>query len=215
MTRNFDDEKREPQPIIIEDLRHSRDGQADEEPQPEQAAPQAAPAAAAEPESIEAPTAPEAPAMEVLEPPRAEANPVGAGQEFEPPRPASQQTASHDHDHDHDHDHGDDEAQQAEYMQLLQIFELGLDNYQKNQIGIYIQFAIIHLGRAPHPVTNLVATDLPMARFAIDLLHVTYTNLEPGLQPEERQEFKSVLSNLQLTFAQLAGNVPVPPETQG
>lgn len=208
MTRNFDDEKREPQPIIIEDLRHSRDNQADEEP--EEAARPAMPRD--EPVKATAPAAPQAPAMEVMEPPRGEANPVGAGQEFEPPQPAADQSQSQSYDHAHEPGSA---AEQAEYMQLLQIFELGLDNYQKNQLGIYIQFAIIHLGRAPHPVTNLIATDLHMARFAIDLLHVCYTHLEPQLATEERQEFKSVLSNLQLTFAQLAGNVPVPPETQG
>jgi len=203
MTRNFDDDKREPQPIIIEDLRHSRDSDAAEEDPAQLAETQQAAEGAAAPlaGSEQVP-------MEVLEPPQAEPLPMGAGQEFEAPRADAQ----HNHDHDQEHGNGQ-EADEAEYGQLLQIFELGLDNYQKNQIGIYIQFALIHLGRTAHPVTNLVATDLPMARFAIDLLHLCFTHLEPGLQPQERQEFQSVLASLQMTYTQMAGNMPVPPVT--
>ena len=210
MTRNFDDEKREPQPIIIEDLRHSRAGEEEEAEEPEVEA-------AAEPPAA-APPAPAAAPMEILEPLSSEPLPIGAGREFELPQADAEHNLDHphelDHEHVHDHDHGDgqDEAvDEAEYRHLLQIFELGIDNYQKNQIGIYIQFALIHMGRAPHPVTNLVATDLPMARFAIDLLHICFTHLEPGLQPQERQEFQSVLASLQMTYTQLAGNLPVPP----
>ncbi len=205
MTRNFDDEKKEPQPIIIQDLRHSRAGEEEAEAEPEATEAQAE--AVAPPE----PAAQEPPVMEVLEP-------------VPPAAPAEQVLDGHDHAaHAHDghehpgHEHADAEGQEIgeeEYRQVLQIFELGLENYQKSQLGIYIQFALIHLGRMPHPVTGLVATDTAKARFAIDLLHVCFSHLEPGLQPAELKEFQSVLAQLQMTYAQLAGNAPLPPEPE-
>ncbi|MEZ5337981.1 MAG: DUF1844 domain-containing protein [bacterium] len=192
MTKYFDDDQKEPPEIIIQDLRHSRGAEEEElQPEPEQAA-------AAEPQSAGA-----APQMEVVEAPAAPA--------------AAMHDHDHEHDHhDHDHDHGDgsmdEQLAEAEYRQVLQIFELGLNNYQKSQLGIFIQFALIHLGRTPHPATGLVATDLDKARFAIDLLHVSYTHLERELQPQERQEFQSVIAQLQMLYTQLAGNAPMPPQ---
>ncbi|MCB1218121.1 DUF1844 domain-containing protein [bacterium] len=197
MTKYFDDDQKEPPEIIIQDLRHSRGAEAEEEE--EQPEPQPEPAAA-EPQSTGA-----APQMEVVEAPAA---PAAAMHDHD---------LEHDqHDHDHNHEHGDgsmdEQMAEAEYRQVLQIFELGLNNYQKSQLGIFIQFALIHLGRTPHPATGLVATDLDKARFAIDLLHVSYTHLERELQPQERQEFQSVIAQLQMLYTQLAGNAPMPPQ---
>ena len=210
MTRNFDDENREPPQIVIQDLRHSRSGEeevAEEEPaeQPEAVQP---PEASTPAEPAAEPVSANRPDMEVVEAP--------TGAQDSPGQAMHGSQAGHDHhDHAHDHDHGEgadgQQIDEAAYQQVLQIFEMGLDNYQKSQLGIYIQFALIHLGRMPHPVTGLVATDTERARFAIDLLHVSFTHLEKELQPQEKQEFQSVLAQLQMTYAQIAGNVPRPP----
>ena len=198
MTKYFDDDQKEPPEIIIQDLRHSRGAEAEEEE--EQPEPQPEPAAA-EPQSTGA-----APQMEVVEAPAA---PAAAMHDHD---------LEHDqHDHDHNHEHGDgsmdEQMAEAEYRQVLQIFELGLNNYQKSQLGIFIQFALIHMGRAPHPVTGLVATDMKRARFAIDLLHVSYTHLEEELQAQEKREVQSVIAQLQMLYTQLAGNAPMPPDS--
>lgn len=198
MTRNFDDDNKEPPEIIIQDLRHSREGGDEEDEQATQAeeAPEAADAG--EPGAAEE-SASDQPVMEVVEPPQAEADSSGM----------------HGHDHDQEEDAGNgqpqDPMEQAAMQQVMQIFEMGLDNYQKSQLGIYIQFALIYLGRMPHPVTGLVATDTDKARFAIDLLHVSFSHLESELQPQEKQEFQSVLAQLQMAYTQVAGNAPVPP----
>ena len=209
MTRYFDDDEKEPPEIIIQDLRPSRGAEADEEE-------------AAVPEQPAAEAAPEVPAprMEVVEAPESPGDGNGSPAEHAHHGHHHGEHDHHDHDHDHhdhDHDHGDgsmeEQIAEAEYRQELQIFELGLDNYQRSQLGIYIQFALIHMGRAPHPVTGLVATDMKRARFAIDLLHVSYTHLEEELQAQEKREVQSVIAQLQMLYTQLAGNAPMPPDS--
>ncbi|MCB1186982.1 DUF1844 domain-containing protein [bacterium] len=207
MTRYFDDDEKEPPEIIIQDLRHSRGAEAEEEEAVEEAAVPEQPAADAVPEAP-------APRMEVVEAPESPGDGNGS-----PVEHAQHDHHHHDHgEHDHhDHDHGEgsmeEQIAEAEYRQVLQIFELGLDNYQRSQLGIYIQFALIHMGRAPHPVTGLVATDMKRARFAIDLLHVSYTHLEEELQAQEKREVQSVIAQLQMLYTQLAGNAPMPPDS--
>ena len=63
--------------------------------------------------------------------------------------------------------------------------------------------AAMALGLAPHPETQQITKDLPMAKFNIDLLLLLKTKTNGNLEKEEQQFLESVISDLQLKYVQM------------
>lgn len=64
----------------------------------------------------------------------------------------------------------------------------------------------IHLGLLQNPITKLVVKDLPQARLAIDCVAALIENLDPSLEPRERQEYQTLLRDLRMNFVQHSGS---------
>jgi hypothetical protein len=186
---NFDErERREPQPVVIEDLRHRRDV----EEEPEEAAFEPQPAPAPEPVAVSTPPPPPAtPAAAAAAAPPSAAE-LGAALE-----PTEEELAA---------------AQEAEYAYLMQVFQLGLPAYLHSQLGILLNFALINLGRAANPVTGIVAADLDQAKLAIDALEFILSRLQASLEPAERTQMLQMLSELKYTFMQSLSAAAGPPK---
>jgi len=202
---NFDEQDRKaPQPVVIEDLRHRRDVEDDEE---EAAAEETPPAAPPIPEPSAAEPAPAPPAAAVVS--TAAATPAPAAAEAAPHEPPSYEVR----------EPTEEElaaAQEAEYAYLMQIFQLGLPAYLHSQLGILLNFALINLGRAANPVTGVIAADLDQAKLSIDTLEFILSRLQAALEPAERTQMLQMLSELKYTFMQALnavgpGGASVPP----
>ncbi|MBI3921897.1 MAG: DUF1844 domain-containing protein [Armatimonadetes bacterium] len=86
-------------------------------------------------------------------------------------------------------------AQDVDVPTLVQVFiaELGARSW-------------MHLGLLQNPITKLVVKDLPQARLAIDCVAALIENLDPSLEPRERQEYQTLLRDLRMNFVQHSGS---------
>ena len=71
-------------------------------------------------------------------------------------------------------------------------------------VSLLIQQAWISLGIQKAPGAEEVEQDLPQAKVAIDTLEFVIDKLVPDLEPQERAELDSVLSNLQINYVKRA-----------
>jgi hypothetical protein len=191
-----DEDKHE---VVISDLRHTRSLEEIEKmPEPPAEKPAEAPAPAAEaPPEKPAPAAPPAP----------EAVASAAEIEEEIGRPEAE------HQHAHEGQMSEEEAA-FEMEQLRMIFGAGLTAYLHNQLGMLLNFSMIHLGRAPNPATGIVSTDLDKARIAIDTMEFIVSRIQAELPPDERAGAIKLIGELKYVYMQMvsAGSV-IPPGT--
>ena len=61
---------------------------------------------------------------------------------------------------------------------------------------------LIHLGVAPHPETNRVERDLPLARESLDLLSMLHEKTRGNLTEEEARLFHNILTDLRLRYVE-------------
>ncbi len=205
----YKDEKEQEQPkkILINDSRHSRDGREASEPEPEVVAEPVA----VEPEVVEAPAEPVQPTEPAGLPPE----PIQFQQPQEPvatqtpvDEPSSQPPPAGGQP-------GEEEMtpqQAAEMEQIKLIFGAGIKTYLGGQLGIFVNFALVYLGRAPNPATGLVATNLEDARLAIDLLEVVVNGLKADFPEEEAANVANILNELKYTYMQASQGTAPPTE---
>ena len=60
--------------------------------------------------------------------------------------------------------------------------------------------AFVHLGDAPHPESQQVESNLPLAKQTIDILGMLQEKTQGNLTPEEEGFLRSLLSDLRLRF---------------
>lgn len=65
--------------------------------------------------------------------------------------------------------------------------------------------ALVHLGKAPDPMTGTPQRDLSQARLSIDLLHLLREKTEGHRTAEESQLLEDLLYDLQLQFVEAVG----------
>jgi hypothetical protein len=63
--------------------------------------------------------------------------------------------------------------------------------------------AILHLGEAPHPETNEVEQNLPLARQTIDLLGVLEEKTKGNLSGDEERLLTQILFDLRMRFIEV------------
>ena len=63
--------------------------------------------------------------------------------------------------------------------------------------------ALLHLGEAPHPDTNTVETNLPLARQTIDLLGLLEEKTKGNLTGDEERLLTQVLFDLRMRFLEV------------
>jgi hypothetical protein len=187
MAGNDKHQEQEEQPwVIISDKRHSRDENAAEAEAQEQTA---------KPESKPQAAAPPPP------PPVTPAEPAAAKAE-----PVAQAAGPAE----------DDLAHAAEMEQLKLIFEAGLTSYLAGQISMFINFALIYLGRAANPATGLVAVDIKKAKSAIDTLEFVSAQIREELPAAEQKQLAAIVADLKFNFTQTAiTSDPLPPKGNG
>jgi len=71
-------------------------------------------------------------------------------------------------------------------------------------VSLLIQQAWISLGIQKAPGAEEVQQDLPQAKVAIDTLEFVIVKLALDLEPQEKSELDSMLSNLQINYVQRA-----------
>jgi len=71
-------------------------------------------------------------------------------------------------------------------------------------VSLLTQQAWVSLGIQKAPGAEEVEQDLPQAKVAIDTLEFVIDKLAPDLDPQERAELDSVLSNLQINYVKRA-----------
>jgi len=96
---------------------------------------------------------------------------------------------------------GQEEPQAAQEIPLQ-----ALDVYDtlRFMVSLLIQQAWVSLGIQKAPGAEEVKQDLPQAKVAIDTLEFVIAKLEPDLEPQEKAELHSVLSNLQINYVKRA-----------
>ena len=65
------------------------------------------------------------------------------------------------------------------------------------------QSAVLHLGEIPHPETNEIETNLPLARQTIDLLGVLEEKTKGNLTGDEERLLTQVLFDLRMRFVEV------------
>jgi Domain of unknown function (DUF1844) len=60
--------------------------------------------------------------------------------------------------------------------------------------------AFVHLGDAPHPESGQAATDLALAKQAIDILSMLQEKTKGNLTPEEERFLENLLVDLKLRY---------------
>ena len=63
--------------------------------------------------------------------------------------------------------------------------------------------ALLHLGEAPHPETNTVETNLPLAKQTIDLLGLLEEKTKGNLTGDEERLLTQVLFDLRMRFLEV------------
>ena len=63
--------------------------------------------------------------------------------------------------------------------------------------------AVLHLGEVPHPETNQIETNLPLARETIDLLGVLEEKTKGNLTGDEERLLTQVLFDLRMRFVEV------------
>ena len=63
--------------------------------------------------------------------------------------------------------------------------------------------ALMHLGEAPHPETNQVERNLPLARQTIDLLGLLEEKTKGNLSGDEERLLTQVLFDLRMRFVEI------------
>ncbi|MEO8799966.1 MAG: DUF1844 domain-containing protein [Polyangiaceae bacterium] len=64
--------------------------------------------------------------------------------------------------------------------------------------------ALMHLGEAPHPETNKVEKNLPLARQTIDLITVLEEKTRGNLTGDEERLMHQILFDLRMRFVELS-----------
>ncbi len=83
-------------------------------------------------------------------------------------------------------------------------------------IGGFAFQTLVHLGKAPNPVTGATGVDLPNAKYSIDLLGILQEKTKGNLTPEEDEQLAAMLRDLRMEFvnsskaAKTAPNGPEP-----
>ena len=70
--------------------------------------------------------------------------------------------------------------------------------------GLAVQ-TLMHLGKVAHPGTDQRRTDLPNARYSIDLLGILQEKTKGNLTADESRYLSTVLNDLRLEYIQAAG----------
>ena len=96
------------------------------------------------------------------------------------------------------------EPEEPEAAQEIPLQALDVYDTLRLAAGLLTQKAWINLGIQKAPGAEETKQDLPQAKVAIDTLEFVITKLEPDLEPQEKTELHSVLSNLQINYVKRA-----------
>lgn len=72
-------------------------------------------------------------------------------------------------------------------------------------VAMFVSEALAGLGVAPHPATGEPQIDLPLAKYAIDMLEVLMTKTKGNLSPPEEEALEASLHELRLAYVQSGG----------
>ena len=96
------------------------------------------------------------------------------------------------------------EQEEPEMAQETPLQALDVYDTLRFMVSLLIQQAWISLGIQKAPGAQETKQDLPQAKVAIDTLEFVIDKLKPALEPQERAELDSVLSNLQINYVKRA-----------
>ena len=96
------------------------------------------------------------------------------------------------------------DQEEPEMAQEVPLQALDVYDTLRFMVSLLIQQAWISLGIQKAPGAEEVEQDLPQAKVAIDTLEFVIDKLAPDLEPQERAELDSVLSNLQINYVKRA-----------
>ncbi len=98
-----------------------------------------------------------------------------------------------------------------EQFKAVSVFQLGIDEYLKHSLGIYLNFAYIYMGLMPNPETGILTPDLAKAKLSIDTFEFAFEKVKPSLNKQEQAELTRVLRDLKMNFLNIASSPPKQP----
>lgn len=63
---------------------------------------------------------------------------------------------------------------------------------------------LVHLGKAPNPITGEMGTDLPNAKYSIDILGILQEKTNGNLSPEEDEHLSNMLRDLRMEYVNMS-----------
>ncbi|OPX21289.1 MAG: hypothetical protein B1H03_07005 [Planctomycetales bacterium 4484_113] len=94
--------------------------------------------------------------------------------------------------------------QEEARREVASLFDLGIDGFLKQNLGIYLNFAYIYMGLMANPANGLVTQDLGKAKLAIDAFEFAVGKLKGQFKPQEDAELQRLLKDLKLNFMNAA-----------
>ena len=99
--------------------------------------------------------------------------------------------------------------------EFASLFELGIDGFLKQNLGVILNFAYINMGLVANPANGLVTQDLAKAKLAIDTFEFLVDKLKGQFKPQEEAELTRLMKDLKLNFMNAAsGPAPKPSPTK-
>ena len=216
------DENEEKPRIIIEDKRHSRGEENDEEETARKDEPDAPPASDTEDvKEDEAATGDAKSDSSPSQVKQGESTPTESRKKFEVieeptmPPAADPTTVGFDRDEIPDDDafreltkEDEERLRNAAKEQLAALSKIGIENYLRDVFNVAYILSLQYLGLQPNPNTNLTARDLKRAAICIDVIDFMKNRLDDFLSPEEKTHIGSLLAALKVEYSKV---VPPPP----
>lgn len=83
---------------------------------------------------------------------------------------------------------------------LVSVYEIGLDGYLKQSLGIFLNFAYVYMGLIANPEKGILTPDLGKAKLAIDSFEFVVDRLKASFSKEEQAELARILRDLKMNF---------------
>ena len=98
--------------------------------------------------------------------------------------------------------------------QFVSIFDLGIDGYLKQSLGVFYTFAQVYMGLIANPEKGILTPDYAKAKLAIDSFDFALEKLKGSLTKEEQADLTRVSRDLKMNFMNLI-SAPKPTGKQG
>jgi len=108
----------------------------------------------------------------------------------------------------------DEGSAESSERQFVSIFDLGVDGYLKQSLGVFFTFAQIYMGLIANPEKGILTPDYAKAKLAIDSFDFALEKIKGSLTKQEQAELTRVSRDLKMNFMNLI-SAPNPTGTQG